>query len=120
MDADYQAALTDITRRMRPNQLTSWWTALTFLLGPRRLTRYLARIAATMSDELARIDPPAEVAAEHLALARAVQKTAVELRELTTRKDLRAFERYEAISELLQFGVVELAALKAKGYRLKA
>ena len=119
MNADYQAALTDIVRRTRQNQLTSKWTNLTFVLGPRRITRYLARSARTVADELDHIDPPAEVAAEHFALVHAAQKAATDLLELAAREDLGAFERFEAIGEL-QLGGVELAALEAKGYRLRA
>jgi hypothetical protein len=119
MNADYQAALTDIVRRTRQNQLTSKWPNLTFVLGPRRITRYLARSARTVADELDHIEPPAEVAAEHFALVHAAQKAATDLLELAAREDLRAFERFEAIGEL-QLGGVELAALEAKGYRLRA
>jgi len=119
MDAGYQAALTDIVRRTRPKRLTHTWTTLTFVLGPRRITRYLARSARTVADELARLEPPADVAAEHFALVRAARKAASELLELAARDDLRAFERFEAIGEL-NLGGVELAALEAKGYRLKA
>jgi hypothetical protein len=119
MDAEYQAALSNIVRRVRPNQVKSTLTAVTFLLGPRRITRYLARIARTVADELARIDPPADAAAEHAALVDAARKAASGLLEVAARDDLRAFERFEAISEL-KLGGVELAALEAKGYRLKA
>jgi hypothetical protein len=119
MDADYQAALTDIVRRTRPKKMTRRWTTLTFVLGPRRITRYLAKNARTVADELGRIEPPAEVAAEHFALVHAAQKAATDLLELAARNDLRAFERFEAIGEL-QLGGVELAALEAKGYRLRA
>jgi hypothetical protein len=35
-----------------PKSTTSKWTALTFLLGPRRITRHMAKIAATLADEL--------------------------------------------------------------------
>ena len=114
MNTDYQAALTDIVRRTRQNQLTSKWTALTFLLGPRRITRHMAKIAATFADELGRIEPPADVEAEHNALTRAVQRAASNLDELAHR---RAFERFEAMAEV-NFAQAELRALEARGYRL--
>jgi methylaspartate ammonia-lyase len=118
MDADYQAALTDIVRRTRPKPVMSTLTALTFLLGPRRITRYLARRARAAADELARIDPPADAAAEHDALVRAAGNASTELDELAARDDLRASERFDAVTEL-QLGDRELAALEAKGYRLR-
>jgi hypothetical protein len=118
VDADYQAALTDIVRRLRREQPMRTWTTLTFLLGPRRISRYLARTARTIADELARIEPPADVAAEHASLVDAVRNTASELGDLAARDDLRAFERFEAIGEL-GLASVELAALEAMGYRLK-
>jgi hypothetical protein len=117
MNTDYQAALTDIVRRTGRNQLTSKWTALTFLLGPRRITRHMAKIAATLADELARIEPPADVEAEHDALTRAVQRAASSLDELARRKHLRAFERFDAMAEV-NFAQAELRALEARGYRL--
>jgi hypothetical protein len=117
MNTDYQAALTDIVRRTRQNQLTSKWTALTFLLGPRRITRHMAKIAATLADELGRIEPPADVEAEHNALTRAVRRAASNLDELAHRKDLRAFERFEAMTEV-NLAQAELRALEARGYRL--
>jgi hypothetical protein len=117
MNTDYQAALTGIARRTGRNQLTSKWTALTFLLGPRRITRHMAKIAETLADELSRVEPPADVEAEHNALTRAVQRTASNLDELAHRKDLRAFERFEALAEV-NFAQGELRALEARGYRL--
>jgi hypothetical protein len=94
-------------------------TALTFVLGPRRITRYLAGRARALADELARIDPPADAAAEHAALVRAARNASSELDELAARDDLRAFERFDAVTEL-KLGDSELAALEAKGYRLRA
>jgi hypothetical protein len=117
MDTNYQAALTDVVRRMRQNQLTSKWTALTFLLGPRRIARHLGKIAAAVADELDRIEPPADVEAEHNALTGAVRRAAANLGELADRRDLRASERFEAMAEA-NFGQAELRALEARGYRL--
>jgi hypothetical protein len=117
MNTDYQAALTEIVRRTRQNPLSSKRTALTLLLGPRRITRHLARIAATVADELGCIEPPAGVEAEHEALTRAARRTASSLDELARRKDLRAFERFEALADV-NFAQAELRALEARGYRL--
>jgi methylaspartate ammonia-lyase len=118
MDAEYQAALSNLVRRARPNQVRSTLTALTFVLGPRRITRYLAGRARAVADELARIDPPADAAAEHAALVRAARNASSELDELAARDDLRAFERFDAVTEL-KLGDLELTALEAKGYRLR-
>ena len=117
MNPDYQAALTEIVRRTRQNPLSSKRTALSLLLGPRRITRHLAKIAATVADELGRIEPPADVEAEHTALIRAIRVTASELSALARRNDLRAFQRFEAMAEV-NFAQGELRALEARGYRL--
>jgi hypothetical protein len=118
MDAEYQAALSNLVRRVRPNGVRSTLTALTFLFGPRRITRYLARRARAVADELGCIDPPVDAAAEHAALVRAARNASSELAELAARDDLRAFERFDAVTEL-KLGDQELTALEAKGYRLR-
>jgi hypothetical protein len=115
-EVEYQSALANL-ERLRPSQLSSALTALTLVLGPRRISRHLARKARLMADQLARIDPPPAVAAEHNALIDAVRRATSDLDELARRKDLRTWERFEAIADV-NFGEAELSALEARGYRL--
>jgi hypothetical protein len=115
-EVDYQSALANL-ERLRPTQSSSRFSALTFVLGPRRVARNLARGARRLAEQLASIDPPADVAVEHAALIRAVRCTASDLDDVAGRKNLRAFERFEAIADV-NFGEAELSALEAKGYRL--
>jgi hypothetical protein len=115
---EYQAALSNIVGRLRPKRWTSTWTALRFLLGPRRISRLLAVKGRALADELAQIDPPADIAAEHVALVRAMREACVELDEVAARHGLRAFERFEAMAEA-NLAEAELSALEAKGYRLR-
>jgi hypothetical protein len=114
--AEYQEALANL-ERLRPTGLSSTLTALTYLLGPRRITSDLGSKAQRLADQLGRIDPPSDVAAEHTALVRAVRRAASDLLEVAQRKDIRAFERFEAMAEI-DFGEAEMRALEAKGYRL--
>lgn len=102
---------------MRPNRFASTVTAATFLLSPRRIARYLARRALEAAEELARIDPPEDVAAEHAALIGALRAASLDLGELAKRDDLRAFERFEAMAEI-ELAQTELRQLEAKGYRV--
>jgi hypothetical protein len=113
---EYQRSLASLNR-LRPAGLSSAVTAVTFLLGPRRICQVLARKANALADQLARIDPPPDVAAEHTALIRAIRVTASELNELARRNDLRAFQRFEAMAEV-NFAEPELRALEARGYSL--
>jgi hypothetical protein len=113
---EYQSALGDL-ERLRQTQSSLRRSALTFALGPRRISRSLARTARLLAGQLASIAPPPDVAAEHDALIRAIGRAASDLDEVADRKNLRAFERFEAIAEV-NFGEAELTALEAKGYRL--
>jgi hypothetical protein len=115
-EVEYQSELANL-ERLRPTRLSSARTALTFALGPRRISRSLARTARLLAEELARIDPPPDVAAEHNALIHAVRRAASDLDEVARRNDFRAFERFEAIAEV-NLGEAELSALEARGYRL--
>jgi hypothetical protein len=103
--------------RLRPAGLSSAVTAVEVLLGSRRICHVLARKAREVADQLARIDPPPDVAAEHTALIRAIRVTASELDELAHRNGLRASQRFEAMAEL-DFAEPELRALEARGYSL--
>jgi hypothetical protein len=71
-----------------------------------------------LADELANIDPPADVAAEHDALVRAMRQSCLELEDVATRDDLRASERFAAMGDAT-LAEAELAAIEAKGYRLR-
>jgi hypothetical protein len=113
---EYQSALANL-ERLRPTRPSSWLSAITFALGPRRISRSLARTARPLAGQLASIDPPPDVAAEHDALIRAIERTASDLDKVADRKNLGAFQRFEAIAEV-NFGEAELTALEAKGYRL--
>jgi hypothetical protein len=113
---EYQSALANL-ERLRPTQSSSRLSAITFALGPRPISRSLARSARLLAGQLASIDPPPDVAAEHEALIRAIERAASDLYEVADRKNLRAFERFEAIAEV-SFGEAELTALEGKGYRL--
>lgn len=115
-EVTYRHALVSL-ERLRPTWTSSGISALTMLRGPRRVSRYLSRMARRLSDELDRMQPPADVAAEHEALIRALRRTASDLEEVADRKNLRARERFEAIAEI-DFGEAEARALEAKGYRL--
>jgi hypothetical protein len=113
---EYQSALANL-ERLRSTQSSPRLSALTFALGPRRISRNLACTARLLAGQLASIDPPPDVAAEHDALIRAIGRAASDLDEVADRKNLRAFQRFEAIAEV-NFGEAELTALEAKGYRL--
>jgi hypothetical protein len=114
--AEYQEALAKL-ERLRPTGFSSTFRGLSYLLGPRRITSDLGSKAQRLADQLGRIGPPPDVAAEHTALVCAVRRAASDLSEVAQRKGMRAFERFEAMAEI-DFGEAEMRALEAKGYRL--
>jgi hypothetical protein len=115
-EVEYQSALANL-ERLRPTQLSFRLSAFTFALGPRRISRNLSCKARLLADQLARIEPPPDVAAGHNALIRAVRRAASDLDELAHRKGLRTFERFEAMAEI-NFGEAEMRALEVRGHRL--
>lgn len=77
--------------------------------------RKFAVIAEELGNELAMIEAPDDVAAEHAALVRGLARARTDLEELAGSDGLSWSKRYMAVGDL-ELAVAELDALRARGY----